>query len=183
MLTRFEVVGGNATIHGQHLCISSDGKIHIAAPSKADDDKIALAKPIGSSPGVLAVVSTTASGQEHSTTSTNLFYCLEGSSGKGSYRLSARSDDSTFGMGWQVKRDGWEVVDDEGMTGRHLLRWNEKVRANSWLAVKASDVEGEAGRWEVWLIAPNAANMDDFEEYKLIDIVAVEVDGAGRDVE
>jgi hypothetical protein len=85
-------------------------------------------------------------------------------------------------MGWQMKNDGWEIVDDEGMMGRHLLRWSEKVRVSSWLAVKESNGEGEAERWEVWLVAPNAANMDDFGEYRLIDIEAVEVDGKGRDV-
>jgi hypothetical protein len=120
---------------------------------------------------------------------TGHWFCLEGPSGKGAYRLSARPKDEAFGLGWQMKNDGWKIVADEE-SGRFLLRWEEDPRVSSWLAVREDhgDAEGEEGGnkreegWAVWLVAPNAANMEDFETYRLIDIEAVEVDGEGTDV-
>ncbi len=83
-----------------------------------------------------------------------------------------------------MKFDRWEIVQDEAE--RKLLRYHDSQTGvgSSWIAVweepDPDDVERQHGdevgeTWSLWWVAPNAANMEDFERYVLVDLEVVEI--------
>ena len=112
----------------------------------------------------------TASKPDGQQASSSGFYTLRGPSGKGSYKLTISEDPHPFGFGMQIRFEEWKVM---AAGDRLLLRYEDTACCSHWIAVLETDEEG-GRRWVPWWVSPNAANMDDFEEYRMIDIEVVE---------
>jgi hypothetical protein len=97
---------------------------------------------------------------------------LEGPSGKNEYQLRAssdlKSDDAAIGS--QTCHKDWEVIEDGS---RLWLRYKDSTRSSHWIASREEQDKKGSSTWSPWWLAPNGANMEDFEEYVSIDIQLV----------
>ena len=126
--------------------------------------------------------------QSQATKTTRSVFTLQGPSGKGEYQLKASptSELEPHGLGWQIKHDDWNAMQDS--IGRWLLRYRDDACCSSWIAVhekvgdEEAQIEDEEERWVFWWYAPSGANVEDFERYVLCDIEVVE-NGAEEDAE
>lgn len=102
-----------------------------------------------------------------------LLATLEGPSGKGEYRLEYASEGELSReeslIGGATEYENWEVVQDGSLC---FLRYRDPTSSSRWIATR-EDSEDSAETWHVWWISPNAANMEDFAEYVIVDLQLV----------
>lgn len=108
---------------------------------------------------------------------------MRGPSGKGEFKLIKLDDPhKDIGIGSMTEYESWAVKTETGFgPDRRLLRHQDLTRDGHWIAVpnRNSDSNTKSSTWELWWYTPNAANMEDFKSYVMVDLELVQVDQTG----